>query len=86
MLIQPTTRGHRESQIVGREAEVARLLDVSIDIVRERVQVLGRRAEVGHTGLFIQRELAPGESFEEVFKREVLSNPSARLGLKGRVP
>jgi len=86
MLIQPTSSGHLESQIEGREAEVAKLLDVSIDVVRERVQVLGRRAEVGRTGLFIERELASDESFGGVFKNEVLSNPAAKVGLKGREP
>mgnify|MGYP007109728626 CR=1 FL=1 len=86
MLIQPTSRGHLETQIQGCEAEVAKHVGVSVDIVRERVQVLGRRAEVGRTGLFIERELASDESFEEIFKEEVLSNPAARVGLKGREP
>ena len=82
MLILPTPRGHVESSIIGRESEVARELGVSIEIVRERVQVLSRRAEIGHTGLFVRRELGPTESFEEVFKSEILENPAARLRLK----
>jgi hypothetical protein len=86
MLIQPTPKGHVESHIVGREAEIAELLGVSIDIVRERVQVLSRRAEVGRTGIFIQRELAPEEHFEDVFRRLIAKNPSMRIGLKGRLP
>ena len=66
MLIEPTTFGHVESSILGREGEVAKKLGVGIEIVRERIQVLTRRAEVGHTGLYYRRELAPDESFEEV--------------------
>jgi hypothetical protein len=86
MLIQPTPRGHSESHIVGREAEIADLLDVSIEIVRERLQVLSRRAEVGRTGIFIQRSLAPEEHFEDVFRKLIAKNPSMRIGLKGRFP
>ena len=68
MLIEPTSFGHVESSILGREGEVAKKLGVGIEIVRERIQVLTRRAEVGHTGLYYRRELAPDESFEEVLK------------------
>jgi predicted nucleotidyltransferase len=82
MLIEPTPTGHLESQIVGREAEAAKVVGVSLDIVRERVQVLERRAEVGRTGVFIQRSLAPEESFEEVFKRLAEENPEVKLRLK----
>jgi hypothetical protein len=86
MLIRPTPKGHTEEHIIGREAEVADLLGVSIDIVRERVQVLSRRAEVGRTGIFIQREVGPHEHFEDVLRRLIAENPSMRIGLKGRLP
>ncbi|MEM1689389.1 MAG: nucleotidyltransferase domain-containing protein [Candidatus Hadarchaeales archaeon] len=84
MLIEPTPQGHIESSIIGKEEETAKLLGVSPEIVRERVQVLMKRAEVGHTGLFIKRELLPHESIEEVFKKEVLENPLARMRLSGQ--
>jgi len=86
MLIEPTPQGHVESQVIGREAEVAKRVGVSLGIVRERVQVLTRRAEIGHTGVFIQRELAPHESFEAVFKELVEKNPEMKLRLKRRLP
>ena len=86
MLIEPTTRGHVESPVIGREAEVAKRVGVSLDIVRERVQVLTRRADIGRTGVFIQRELAPQESFEAVFKELVERNPEMKLRLKRRLP
>ncbi len=84
MLIEPTPRGHLESPVVGREAEVAKRVGVGLEIVRERVQVLTRRTEVGHTGIFVQRELAPEESFEPVFKKLVGEYPSIKLRLKGK--
>ena len=82
MLIEPTGRGHIESPVAGREAEVAKRVGVSLDIVRERTQVLTRRAEVGHTGIFVQRELAPAENFEAVFNQLVENKPEMKLRLR----
>jgi predicted nucleotidyltransferase len=85
MLIEPTPTGHLEESVRGREGEVAKRLGVSPEIVRERVQVLTRRREEGHTGLFLRRELSPEESFEKVFSSLVRSHPVLRLRL-GRPP
>lgn len=85
MLIEPTPTGHLEESVRGREGEVAKRLGVSPEIVRERVQVLTRRREEGHTGLFFRRELSPEESFEKVFSSLVRSHPVLRLRL-GRPP
>ncbi|MBU2652620.1 MAG: nucleotidyltransferase domain-containing protein [Bacteroidetes bacterium] len=82
MLIEPIPRGHVESPVIGREAEVAKRVDVGLEIVRERVQVLTRRADIGRTGIFVQRELAPDENFEAVFKKLVEENPAMKLRLK----
>ncbi|RLF16493.1 MAG: DNA polymerase subunit beta [Thermoprotei archaeon] len=68
MLIYPRPYGHDEYSIIGMESEVARILGVSLDIVREREYVLLRRDEIGRTGVFIRRELAPNESFESVLE------------------
>lgn len=86
MLIEPTDHGHRESPVMGREAEVAKLVGVSLNIVRERVQVLTRRADIGRTGIFVQRALAPDENFEDVFRKLVAKNPEMKIRLKGRLP
>jgi len=82
MFIDPTPQGHVEGPVVGREAEVAKRIGVSFGIVRERVQVLTRRADIGHTGIFLQRELAPDESFESVFKKLAESSPAVKLRVK----
>ncbi len=84
LLIEPTKRGHVEEQVIGREAEVAKRLKVSLDIVQERVKVLTRRDEIGRTGIFLQRSLAPGESFEFVFRQIAASNPAVKLRLRGK--
>jgi len=82
MLIEPTADGHIESSILGREEEVAKLLGVSIDIVWDRVNALTRRDEVGRTGVFLERELSPEESFELVLKRIADKNPAVRRRIR----
>jgi len=82
MLIEPTDQGHIESSIVGRENAVAKLLNVSVETVLDRVHALLRRDEVGRTGVFIKRELGPDETFEMVLQRLVDENPAVRRRLK----
>ena len=78
MLIEPTKEGHIESAVVGREEEVANLLGVSLNTVLDRVHALLRRDEVGRTGVFIEKELAPDETFEQAMKKLAEQNPAVR--------
>lgn len=82
MLIEPTRKGHVESSIVGREEEVAKALDVSLETVFDRVHALLRRDEVGRTGVFVERELAPDETFEMVLRLLAKENPAVRRRLR----
>ncbi|MBS7634057.1 nucleotidyltransferase domain-containing protein [Candidatus Bathyarchaeota archaeon] len=82
MLIEPTEKGHVESSIIGQEERVAKLLGISVDTVLDRVRTLLRRDKVGRTGLFVERELAPEESFESVLKRLADANPAVRRRLR----
>ena len=81
MLIEPTKEGHRESSIIGREEEIAKLLGISVETVSDRVRTLTRRDEVGRTGVFIKRELPADETFEMVLKRLADQNPAVRRRL-----
>jgi len=78
MLIEPLPEGHRESSIIGREAEVAQIVGVSIETVAERVRVLSRRDEHGRTGVFVKAVLEPGESIEDAAVRIARRNPAFR--------
>ncbi len=82
MLIEPTQKGHVESTIVGREESVAKMLEVSVETVLDRVHALLRRDETGRTGVFIERELAPEETFEMVLKQLAEENPAVRRRLR----
>ncbi|ABM80741.1 nucleotidyltransferase domain-containing protein [Hyperthermus butylicus] len=82
VLIEPTSEGHRESPVMGREAEVARIVGVSVETVLERVRVLTRRDELGRTGVFVKVELEPWESVEEAVLRIARENPLFRRALR----
>ena len=82
MLIEPTEKGHRESGIVGREEHVAKILKISVETVLDRVHALLRRDEIGRTGVFIERELTEGETFELALKKLAEENPAVRRRLK----
>ena len=84
MLIQPTSRGHIEFSIIGREVEVAKIVGISLEIVNERVRVLTRRKEVGRTGIVLSINLKEGEVFEEVLRRVAGSNPIVGRRNRGR--
>jgi hypothetical protein len=47
----------------------------------DRVHALLRRDEVGRTGVFIQKELSVGETFEMALKRLADQNPAVRRRL-----
>jgi len=82
MLIEPTPEGHVESTVAGQEETVAHVLGVSLNTVLDRVHALLRRDEVGRTGVFIERELSPDETFEMVLKKLADQNPAVRRRLK----
>ncbi len=81
MLIEPVPEGHRESSVLGREAEAARIIGISVDTVLERVHVLTRRDEHGRTGVFVKAEIGPTDSIEEAVKSLARSNPVFRRAL-----
>ena len=84
LLIEPSPDGHFESPVIGRESEVARLLGVSVGIVNERERVLTRRDAVGRTGIYLRTRVREGESFEEVLKARLDSDPAVRRTLRKR--
>ncbi|WP_202319970.1 nucleotidyltransferase domain-containing protein [Archaeoglobus neptunius] len=79
VLIIPNEKGHREVPLTDMHpSSVARMLDVSIDIVMERIRVLTRRREVGRTGIFLCETIALNECFESALKSIASRNPAVR--------
>jgi predicted nucleotidyltransferase len=82
MLIEPTKDGHTETAVVGREEEAANILGVSLNTVLDRVHALIRRDEKGRTGVFIEKQLQPDETFEQTTKKLADQNPAVRRRTK----
>lgn len=85
VLIEPTDEGHRESGVIGYEDEVARKLNVSLELAQERVRVLTRRDEVGRTGVYLTRALHEDENFEAVSKELIDRDPALRRTYERRM-
>jgi len=81
-LIIPTSTGHVEIPVPGNEEYTARILGVSIDTVRERVEVLSRRRRIGRTGVFIEEEVHPDMPVEAAIRDLARRNPYFRRALK----
>jgi predicted nucleotidyltransferase len=78
ILIEPTKEGHTETPVIGNEVITARKVGVSLKIVKERLKVLVRRDEVGRTGVYLKRQLAPEDTFEGLLKRISDRDPVVR--------
>ncbi len=81
-LIIPVEKGHTMIPVPGNEEYTAKILMVSIDLVRERVSVLTRRRIHGRTGVFLKVELGPDEPIESVIKELANKNPFFRRALR----
>jgi hypothetical protein len=57
---------------------------VPLDIVLERVRVLGRRDRVGRTGVFRSVPVQDGESFEQALEGMGAASPEVRHQLQRR--
>jgi hypothetical protein len=79
ILILPTENGHEEIPANEMQpSEIAKILCVGIEVVKERIRVLERRREVGRTGVFLCENVPAHESFELALKTIVERNPAVR--------
>jgi predicted nucleotidyltransferase len=85
MLIEPTPTGHIETPLSDLSpGVVAKKVNVSQQIVEERMRVLERRADVGRTGVYVNRPLAPDESAEQVLAELIAEDPALRRRIDSR--
>jgi len=83
LFIEPTENGHKEYRVTSDNANIiAKILNISIDTVLERLRVLERRNEKGRTGIFKKRLVAPTEAFGEVLKKIAESDPASRRRIR----
>ncbi|HUL61857.1 MAG TPA: nucleotidyltransferase domain-containing protein [Methanocella sp.] len=85
MLIEPTEVGHVETPLSDLSpGVVAKMVNVGQRIVEERTRVLERRADVGRTGVYLSRPVAPDESVEQVLADLIAEDPALRRRLASR--
>jgi predicted nucleotidyltransferase len=85
MLIEPTPEGHVETPLSDLSpGVVAKKVNVSQQIVEERLRVLERRADVGRTGVYLIRPLAPDENVEQVLADLIAEDPALRRRIDSR--
>ncbi|MHA1777429.1 MAG: nucleotidyltransferase domain-containing protein [Promethearchaeota archaeon] len=80
-LIEPTSDGHYQSSVMDRQNEVAKILGISDQMVKQRIRVLARRKKKGRTGVFLHQELAIDENAEAVLHNIARSNRLVRRRL-----
>lgn len=83
LLVMPTEFGHLESSILGREVEVARMLGVSVETVRERVAVRLKRVKEGRSGFYLHKVVPPDDTPERVLHSLARVNPLLARKLEG---
>lgn len=82
MLIEPTETGHIEASILGHESHTAKRLGIAMRTVHDRVHALTKRDKVGRTGLFVERELEPDQTFESIIRLLSAKNPALRRRMR----
>ncbi len=73
-LIIPTEYGHEELDLKGNEDYASKLLKISVDTIRERENLLTKRVERGHSGVFLTYTLGGDESIQDAIRKLVKSN------------
>ncbi|MCX8189164.1 MAG: nucleotidyltransferase domain-containing protein [Nitrososphaeria archaeon] len=84
LLIVPQEFGHIERAIIGKEVEVARELNISLETIMERERVLGKRDEFGRTGTFVKFNIPHQDRIEETIYNFAAKNWMLRKILKER--
>jgi hypothetical protein len=83
VLILPKEYGHDEIPLNEMQAgEIAKILKVGVEIVNERIRVLEKRREFGRTGVFLNEQISPHESFESALRTIAKKNPYVKRRLE----
>ena len=82
LMIEPKPWGHIEWSIVNRVDEVAKILGIHSEVVRERVRILTRRDKMGRTGMYLNVPVPDDRGVEEYIKMMADRDPVVRRRLK----
>lgn len=68
VFIKPNEKGHEEFSLIGNESVIAKEMGISMNIIKEREDVLLKREKHGRTGVFLKRPIDIQETTEEVLR------------------
>jgi len=83
-LIIPTEKGHIQIPLKSNEDYASKILGISIETIRMREDLLTRRAERGHTGVFLYYLLQPEEDFQNAIRYLYKTNKFFRRVIDSR--
>ncbi|MFX0053276.1 MAG: nucleotidyltransferase domain-containing protein [Candidatus Hermodarchaeota archaeon] len=82
LLIEPEGDGYWISSLIANKKRAIKILNISQQIIEERIRVLERRDRIGRTGLLLNYALSPNENFEQALKQIADRNVIVRRMLK----
>jgi predicted nucleotidyltransferase len=65
LLIEPVNNGYWYSSILANKKRAINCLQISQQMIDERIRVLTRRDKIGRTGKFLDHLLSPDDNFEQ---------------------
>jgi len=82
ILIEPEGDGYWVSSVIANRKRAIQILNLSQQIVDERIRVLERRDRIGRTGLLLNYALSHDENFEQALRHIADRNVIVRRMLK----
>ncbi|MEM0373459.1 MAG: nucleotidyltransferase domain-containing protein [Sulfolobaceae archaeon] len=83
-LIIPTENGHIQLPLKGNEDYACKILKISVDTIRMREELLTKREERGHSGVFLYYLLSPEEDFQSAIRYLYKTNKFFRRVIDSR--
>ncbi|MBP1358046.1 MAG: nucleotidyltransferase domain-containing protein [Sulfolobus sp.] len=85
ILIIPTQDGHEEIELKKNEDYASKILKISVDTIRERENLLKKRVERGHSGVFLTYYLSGEESIEDAMRILSKNNKYFRRAIESKL-
>lgn len=85
ILIIPTQDGHEEIELKKNEDYASKILKISVDTIRERENLLKKRVERGHSGVFLTYYLSGEESIEDAMRILSKNNKYFRRAIESKI-
>lgn len=82
VLIKPNSKGHKESPLSEFRYEARKILNISQNMINQRIRILTKRDKKGRTGVFLQKILNPNQNVESELRELSRTNSLLRRSLE----